>query len=144
MRNQKGITLVALVITIVVLLILAGVTISMVLGPNGVLSNANTAKKNSAKSTAQDALSTALSSVTTDIYAGNEVKGANKKYADASAIIADAAGFKAALEMAAPGYTFTVNNNKTITVTSKTNSAEKYTATITDELNIKDFTEANS
>ena len=36
MKNQKGITLVALVITIVVLLILAGVTISMVMGPNGV------------------------------------------------------------------------------------------------------------
>ena len=33
MKNQKGITLVALVITIVVLLILAGVTISMVMGP---------------------------------------------------------------------------------------------------------------
>ncbi len=143
MRNQKGITLVALVITIVVLLILAGVTISMVLGPNGVLSNANTAKKNSAKSTAQEALSTALSSVSTDIYAGNVVKGPDKTYADVSKIIADAAGFKSALETAAPGYEFTVNN-KTITVKSKANSAETYTATITDELNISNFDGPNS
>lgn len=32
--NQKGITLIALVVTIVVLLVLAGVSISMVLGNN--------------------------------------------------------------------------------------------------------------
>lgn len=37
MRNQRGITLVALVITIIILLILAGITISMVLGENGLI-----------------------------------------------------------------------------------------------------------
>ena len=44
MENQKGITLVALVITIIVLLILAAVTVSMVIGPNGVLSNSKKEK----------------------------------------------------------------------------------------------------
>ncbi len=43
MRNQKGITLVALVITIIVLLILAGVSISLVVGQNGVLGQASNA-----------------------------------------------------------------------------------------------------
>lgn len=43
MRNQKGITLVALVITIIVLLILAGVSISLVVGQNGVLGKATSA-----------------------------------------------------------------------------------------------------
>lgn len=43
MRNQKGITLIALVITIVVLLILAGVTISLTAGKNGALSQARKA-----------------------------------------------------------------------------------------------------
>lgn len=43
-KNQKGITLIALVITIIVLLILAGVTISMVVGDSGVLSKADTSK----------------------------------------------------------------------------------------------------
>ena len=140
MRNQKGITLVALVITIVVLLILAGVTISMVLGPNGVLSNANKAKQNSAKSTAQDALSTALSSITTDIYAGNHVEGTDegKTYSDAKAIKDEPAQFKKALETAAPGYTFTVSGN-TVTVTSKQNNAESYTATVNDQLLIQSF-----
>ncbi len=37
MKDQKGITLVALVITIIVLLILAGVSIAMLTGDNGLL-----------------------------------------------------------------------------------------------------------
>ena len=41
MRNQKGITLIALVITIIVLLILAGVSIAMLTGENGILTRAN-------------------------------------------------------------------------------------------------------
>ena len=40
MKNQRGITLIALVITIIVLLILAGVSIAMLTGDNGILSNA--------------------------------------------------------------------------------------------------------
>ena len=40
MRNQKGITLIALVITIIVLLILAGVSIAMLTGDNGLLTRA--------------------------------------------------------------------------------------------------------
>ena len=42
--NQKGITLIALVITIIVLLILAGVAISMLSGENGILRQAASAK----------------------------------------------------------------------------------------------------
>lgn len=37
MRENKGITLIALVVTIVVLLILAGVSISMLMGENGII-----------------------------------------------------------------------------------------------------------
>ena len=44
-KKQKGITLIALVITIIVLLILAGVTISALSGSNGILSNSVEAKK---------------------------------------------------------------------------------------------------
>lgn len=44
-KNNKGITLVALVITIIVLLILAGVTLSMVLGPNDIISRSKDAKE---------------------------------------------------------------------------------------------------
>jgi len=43
-KQEKGITLIALVVTIVVLLILAGVSISLVLNNNGVISKAKDAK----------------------------------------------------------------------------------------------------
>ena len=44
-KSGKGITLIALVITIVVLLILAGVTIATLTGDNGLLTRANEAKE---------------------------------------------------------------------------------------------------
>ena len=44
LEKQKGITLVALVVTIVVLLILAGVSINLVLGDNGIVKKAQEAK----------------------------------------------------------------------------------------------------
>ncbi len=44
LRKERGITLIALVITIIVLLILAGVTIAMVVGDNGILTRAKEAK----------------------------------------------------------------------------------------------------
>ncbi len=46
LKGQKGITLVALVITIIVLLILAGITISLTLGEHGILNMAKEAGKN--------------------------------------------------------------------------------------------------
>lgn len=43
-KENRGITLIALVVTIVVLLILAGVSISMLIGENGIITNAKLAK----------------------------------------------------------------------------------------------------
>lgn len=45
MKEQKGITLIALVITIIVLLILAGVSIAMLTGQNGILTQASSASE---------------------------------------------------------------------------------------------------
>lgn len=42
-KGQKGITLVALVITIIVLLILAGVALARLIGDDNIISNANNA-----------------------------------------------------------------------------------------------------
>ena len=46
-KEEKGITLVALVITIIVLLILAGVSIATLTGQNGILTQADSAKEKS-------------------------------------------------------------------------------------------------
>ena len=40
LKGQKGITLVALVITIIVLIILAGVSIALISGPEGIIQKA--------------------------------------------------------------------------------------------------------
>lgn len=81
-REQKGITLVALVITIIVLLILAGVTIAALSGPNGILSNATQATKDTAEAEAKEAVTMAINTVLTDAFANNEI-------ADASTITLD-------------------------------------------------------
>ena len=53
-KHEKGITLIALVVTIVVLLILAGVSISLVLNNNGVISKAKDAKNQYAEAQTND------------------------------------------------------------------------------------------
>ena len=52
--KEKGITLIALVVTIVVLLILAGVSINMVLGENGIIAKAKEAKTKSTEASEND------------------------------------------------------------------------------------------
>ena len=54
MKKNKGITLVALVVTIVVLLILAGVSINLVLGNNGIIAKAQEAKTKQAEASEND------------------------------------------------------------------------------------------
>ena len=52
--KQNGITLIALVITIIVLLILAAVSIATLTGENGILTKANDAKEETGKATAEE------------------------------------------------------------------------------------------
>ena len=76
LKQNKGITLVALVITIIVLLILAGVSISLVVGENGVLSRATGAAEKSKRSQMKEAMDLALEDCQTEFidykYAGDE------------------------------------------------------------------------
>ena len=53
-KQNQGITLIALVITIIILIILAGVTISMIVGEGGLISRADQAKSDTANATAQE------------------------------------------------------------------------------------------
>ena len=61
MRKNKGITLIALVITIIVLLILAGVSIATLLGENGILSQAQRAKEETKTATVEEQRKLAIS-----------------------------------------------------------------------------------
>ena len=66
MRNKKGITLIALVITIIVLLVLAGVSLSLVLGDNGILNKAQNATEAHRTATAEEEIAMAWGSLESD------------------------------------------------------------------------------
>ena len=59
-ERENGITLIALVITIVILLILAGVTIATLTGDNGILTQANNAKEHTEKETEKEKIKMAV------------------------------------------------------------------------------------
>ena len=66
LKNTKGITLIALVVTIIVLLILAGVSIAMLTGNNGVLTQAKSAKENTRVGEVQEKVKLAAQAALTD------------------------------------------------------------------------------
>ena len=65
MKNQKGITLVALVVTIVVLLILAGVSIAMITGSNGLFTKSSEAGVKTEAAEVKENVELAISTVLT-------------------------------------------------------------------------------
>ncbi len=69
-KSQKGITLIALVITIIVLLILASVSIAMLTGNNGILQKAETAKESSAEAEGEEKINLAILAVKTQTNGG--------------------------------------------------------------------------
>lgn len=58
--SNMGITLIALVITIIILLILAGVTLNMVMGNNGIFEKANNASEQTKIANAKEIIKTAV------------------------------------------------------------------------------------
>ena len=66
MNKNQGITLIALVVTIVVLLILAGVSIAALTGENGILNRATEAKQTNEQKTAEEKLKLGVSALSID------------------------------------------------------------------------------
>ena len=79
-KQEKGITLIALVVTIVVLLILAGVSISLVLNNNGVISKAKDAKNQYAEAQTNDEKQLNEVSDWIDTKVGDTTGGGNSNY----------------------------------------------------------------
>ncbi len=73
LRKEEGITLIALVITIIVLLILAGVTLSLVAGENGILKRATNAVDVNEKASAQEEANLLIADFATQYYEGKYV-----------------------------------------------------------------------
>ncbi len=86
---QKGITLIALVITIIVLLILAGVSIATLTGDNGILTKAQTAKEETQKASEEEQKQIAMAEAAMNLD-GEEYKST---YNNEEVIVPIPAGF---------------------------------------------------
>lgn len=130
LKENKGVTLVALVITIIVLLILAGVTLSMVVGNNGLFQRAKDSDAAMAAATAVEKVSLAVADAQAGSYADD------KEFADADEVVTDV---NSSLSKEGDGYTldttttggpYTVKKDDTV-VKTKDGSDLKATITVT-------------
>lgn len=129
LKNQTGITLVALVVTIIVLLILAGVSLNLVAGSDGILSKASGAVDKNQIATVQESADLALAEAKADYL---EAKYADRDLADGQEtfpayLAANLSSYKVVGGSIAVDAT---SKKVTLTIDKMT---EKYEITLTDE-----------
>ena len=124
--NEKAITLIALVVTIVILLILAGVTITMTLGQNGLFTRAREGRAAYEESEVRDDLSMLITQYTWDKAAEKTDKNLGDYLKDNGATSVKANADGTTLEVTYKGYTFKVNKDsgEIIGVSKAENSGE--------------------
>ena len=109
--GEKAITLIALVVTIVILLILAGVTITMTLGQNGLFTRAREGAAAYNESEVRDDLSMLITQYTWDKAAEKTDKSLGDYLKDNGATSVKANADETTLEVEYKGYVFTVNKD---------------------------------
>ena len=109
--NEKAITLIALVVTIVILLILAGVTITMTLGQNGLFTRARAGAAAYNESEVRDDLSMLITQYTWDKAAEKTDKNLGDYLKDNGATSVKANADGTTLEVEYKGYVFKVNKD---------------------------------
>ena len=109
--GEKAITLIALVVTIVILLILAGVTITMTLGQNGLFTRARAGAAAYNESEVRDDLSMLITQYTWDKASEKTDKSLGDYLKDNGATSVKANADGTTLEVEYKGYVFTVNKD---------------------------------
>ena len=126
--NEKAITLIALVVTIVILLILAGVTITMTLGQNGLFTRAREGAAAYNESEVRDDLSMLITQYTWDKASEKTDKSLGDYLKDNGATSVKANADGKTLEVEYKGYVFTVNKDSgEITEVSKGDGSDSPT-----------------
>ena len=126
--NEKAITLIALVVTIVILLILAGVTITMTLGQNGLFTRAREGRAAYEESEVRDDLSMLITQYTWDKASEKTDKSLGDYLKDNGATSVKANADGKTLEVKYKGYVFTVNKDSgEITEVSKGEGSDSST-----------------
>ena len=126
--GEKAITLIALVITILILLILAGVTITMTLGQNGLFTRAREGRAAYEESEVRDDLSMLITQYTWDKASEKTNKSLGDYLKDNGATSVKANADGKTLEVEYKNYVFKVNNDSgEITEVSKSDSSDSST-----------------
>ena len=71
-KKERGITLIALVVTIIVLIVLAGISINLIFGNFGVITKEKEAKEESLKQTAKEVMNLKITSIQIENYTENK------------------------------------------------------------------------
>ena len=111
LKRQKGITLIALVITIIVILILAGVSIAMLTGENGILNQAQEAKNQTEFKSAEEKVKLAIMGARADDGQMTVAELKTEVGYQGGSVTGDT--FPVQVQM--DGHTFTVDANGTVT-----------------------------
>ena len=128
-NNQKGITLVALVITIIVLLILAGVTIAALSGDNGILNRGSQSKVQTNIANAKDLINVEVQEHITDYY---NAKYVNSSSSDTNVTSGKVGAYVAAKMAAKTGQAASVIDSVSgLVITTKVKDAKDATLTAT-------------
>ena len=116
-KEMKGITLIALVITIVVLLILAGVSINLLLGDNGIITKAKEAQDSYSKSAVKEKVGFLLNEYEIDKATGENAEFAKFLRKNLQVGVA---------EKEDGSYSFILGDWQVVTIESKIISIEKF------------------
>ena len=113
MKNNKGVTLIALIITIIVLLLLAGIGITMVVGQNGILSRAQEAKTTTAEKAAREKVDLSVSgAITRSNYGELTIENLKEEIGKYGGTMI---GDEFPVTVTMDGYEFTVNGRGNVT-----------------------------
>ena len=126
MKNNKGITLIALVVTIIVLLILAGVSIAMLSGQNGILNRARDAREQSTKGSLDEAVKIVVGN-----YMTKNLQWTTLTDDDKQTLISDIKAVNSGLNVSATFNTATTTADSYFTITATdTTGASSATQTV--------------
>ncbi len=106
-KNQNGVTLIALAVTIIVMLILAGATMATLNGENGLLTQSRKAAAANTEASVKEKMNTAFTSVSMEVQmqsASNPAYSAEAKIGDYLQVVAEQLG-------KADAYTISTGNN---------------------------------
>ncbi len=140
--TQKGITLIALIITIIILLILAGVTINVLIGENGLFETTQKVGEEYIKAGLKEELETEIINIQSKKIAnGEEISRENLWELEKIGATINSVGIPAEGEY--KDYNFTVDENYVVTIEGKNNAIKpkieltKNTEEILEEITIK-------